>query len=73
MSTGIPTDSGSYQRNPDTLAYTPLPALRAWPMGFEHRRFECPKCNTVQNEVVASDPMKSNAVGWFSGELHPPS
>ena len=25
-------------------------------MTFEHRRFECPKCNSVQNEVIASDP-----------------
>jgi hypothetical protein len=24
-------------------------------MGFEHRLFECPKCNSVQNEVIASD------------------
>jgi hypothetical protein len=38
-------------------------------MGFEHRRFECPKCDSVQNKVVASDPMKSAYVGWFAGEL----
>ena len=43
------------------------------PMGFEHRRFECPKCNSVRNEVVASDPMKSAYVGWFAGELRAPN
>ena len=37
-------------------------------MGFEHRRFECPKCSSVQNEVVSSDPMKSASVGWLAGE-----
>jgi ribosomal protein S27AE len=43
------------------------------PMGFEHRRFECPKCNYVQNEVVASDPMKSAYAGWLAGELRAPN
>jgi hypothetical protein len=43
------------------------------PIGFEHRRFECPKCDFVQSEIIASDPMESNAVGWFAGELHPPN
>jgi hypothetical protein len=43
------------------------------PMGFEHRRFECPKCNSVQNEVIASDPMKSAYVGWLAGELRAPT
>jgi hypothetical protein len=41
--------------------------------GFEHRRFECPKCSSVQNEVVASDPMKSASVGWLAGELRAPN
>jgi hypothetical protein len=43
------------------------------PMGFEHRGFECPKCNSVQNEVVASDPMKSTSVGWLAGEIRAPN
>ena len=43
------------------------------PMTFENRRFECPKCNSVQNEVVASDPMKSASVGWLAGELRAPN
>jgi len=42
-------------------------------MGFEHRRFECPKCDSVQNEVVASDPMKSVYIGWLAGELRAPN
>jgi hypothetical protein len=39
------------------------------PVGFEHRFFECPKCDHVESVVVASDPFKSEAVGWLSGEL----
>jgi hypothetical protein len=42
-------------------------------IGFEHCLFECPKCDSVQGEIIASDPAKSNAVGWLAGELHPPS
>jgi DNA-directed RNA polymerase subunit RPC12/RpoP len=43
------------------------------PVGFEHRSFECPKCDTVQTEVIASDPMQSRAAGWLSGDLHHPT
>ena len=42
-------------------------------MGFEHRLFECPTCDFLQNEVVASDPMKSASVGWLAGELRAPT
>jgi hypothetical protein len=50
-----------------------LARISPGPLGFEHRRFECPKCNSVQNEVVANDPMKSAYVGWFAGELRAPN
>jgi len=43
------------------------------PIGFEHRLFECPKCDSVQSKIIASDPLRSNAVGWLAGELHPPN
>lgn len=39
------------------------------PVGFEHRVFECPKCDNVETRVVASDPFNSKAQGWLSGEL----
>jgi hypothetical protein len=47
------------------------PALFA--LRLKHRRFECPKCNSVQNEAVASDPMQSVYVGWIAGELRAPN
>jgi hypothetical protein len=50
-----------------------LARISPGPMGFEHRLFECPACDFVQNEVVASDPMKSASVGWLAGELRAPT
>lgn len=43
-----------------------LSRISPGPIGFEHRLFECPTCDFVQNEVVASDPMKSASVGWLA-------
>ena len=43
------------------------------PIGFEHRLFECPKCNHVETRVIASDPFKSMVTGWFAGELRAPN
>jgi hypothetical protein len=43
------------------------------PIGFEHRLFECPKCDHVEITVIASDPFKSNAAGWIAGELKAPN
>jgi hypothetical protein len=43
------------------------------PVGFEQRLFECPKCDHVEINVIASDPFKSKAVGWLDGELRTPN
>jgi hypothetical protein len=58
---------------PITTSRMMLARISPGSMGFEHRRFECPKCDSVQNEVVSSDPMKSAYVGWFAGELRAPN
>ena len=43
------------------------------PTGFELKRFDCSECDRVEQIAVPSDdPMKSDAVGWFLGELQPP-
>jgi len=40
--------------------------------GFEVRSFECPECNHVVIEGVATDPLEE-AKGWLlGGELRPP-
>ena len=49
-----------------------LASISPGPVGFEHRRFECPKCNSLKNEVVG-DPMKSAPAGWLAGELRTPN
>jgi hypothetical protein len=43
------------------------------PIGFEHRVFECPKCDHMEMSVIASDPFKSKAIGLLAGELGTPN
>src|ERR1700686_4151214 len=43
------------------------------PLDFEHRLFECPRCDHVEITVIASDPFKSRAAGWLAGELTAPN
>ena len=43
------------------------------PIGFEHRLFECPKCDHVEINIIASDPLTSTAAGWLAGELRAPN
>jgi hypothetical protein len=42
------------------------------PTGFEHRLFECPKCDHVEISVIASDSFKPKAIGWLPGDLRTP-
>jgi hypothetical protein len=39
------------------------------PEGFERGTYECRKCGQTETRVIASDPLKSDAVGWLAGEL----
>jgi hypothetical protein len=50
-----------------------LERVSAGPIGFEHRLFECPKCDQVEINVIASDPLESTAAGWLLGELRAPN
>jgi hypothetical protein len=50
-----------------------LERVSAGPVGFEHRLFECPKCDRAETRVIASDPFKSKAAGWLAGELKTPN
>jgi len=42
------------------------------PTGYELRRLNCSECDHVEQIAIPSDPMKSDATCWFTGELHPP-
>jgi hypothetical protein len=44
-------------------------AVSDGPEGFEHRRFDCLKCTVTEIRMLASDPIKSDAMRWLSGEL----
>lgn len=47
-------------------------AIASGPEGSERRSFECRKCGHRESDLVASDPLKSDAVGWTAGELRRP-
>jgi DNA-directed RNA polymerase subunit RPC12/RpoP len=49
-----------------------LARIMPGPPGFDLRNFECAKCVHAIMMKVATDPMKSNKVGWLAGELKPP-
>jgi hypothetical protein len=49
-----------------------LARISPGPDGFEIRIFECPKCDHVHQEKVASDPLKSDKARWAEGGLKPP-
>jgi hypothetical protein len=49
----------------------PLVAADREPAGCNNLTFPCEKCGQSRT-VKAADPMKSNAVGWLTGELKPP-
>ena len=50
-----------------------LTRINPGPVGFEHLRFECPRCKYVEDEVIPSDSMKSASEGWLAGELRAPN
>jgi predicted Zn finger-like uncharacterized protein len=58
---------------PHCQAKMMLERVSVGPTGFEHRVFECPKCNHVEISAIASDPFKSKAAGWLKGELRSPN
>ena len=40
---------------------------------FNLRTFECVNCDHVEKVLVAIDPIQSNVLGWFLGELRAPT
>ena len=49
-----------------------LARISPGPSGYDLRTFECGKCEHVLKEAIATDPMKSDKVGWLGGELKAP-
>jgi uncharacterized Zn finger protein len=40
--------------------------------GYEHWTLRCRKCGLVHEAQAAADPISSEVLGWFGGELKPP-
>jgi hypothetical protein len=60
-------------RCPKCRARMKLVHISSGPTGFEFGTFDCSKCDQCEQIAIPlDDPMKSDAVGWFTGELHPP-
>jgi hypothetical protein len=56
-------------RCPDCQTRMMTDAVSDGPQGFEQRTFKCFKCGHTDKRVLVSDPLKSDALGWLSGEL----
>jgi hypothetical protein len=50
-----------------------LARIMPGPKGYDLRNFECGKCDHVITVTVATDPMKSDSLGWLAGELRHPT
>jgi hypothetical protein len=42
---------------------------RSWPGWLRALEVRMLQCGDTKTNIIASDPLKSNAVGWLSGEL----
>ena len=40
---------------------------------FDVRTFECVKCDHLEKLFPANDPIQSDVLGWFLGELKAPT
>ena len=69
----IPLFAIQQLRCPKCRARMKLARVSSGPTGFELRTFDCSNCDQVEQIAIPlDDPMKSDAVGWFTGELRPP-
>jgi hypothetical protein len=69
----IPLFAIQQLRCPKCRARMKLVRASRGPTGFELRGFNCSECDHVEQIAIQSDdPMKSDAICWFTGELRPP-
>lgn len=50
-----------------------LSRIRPGRLKFEARTFECVKCHHAEKVLAAIDPIQSDVLGWFLGELRAPT
>jgi hypothetical protein len=59
-------------RCPKCRARMRLARTSPGPTGFNLRTFDCSECDHAEQIAIPNDPMKSDAVGWFTGDLRSP-
>jgi predicted Zn finger-like uncharacterized protein len=70
----IPLVAIAQLRCPKCRARMKVARTSLGPTGFEFRTFDCSQCDHVEQIAIPlDDPIKSDAVGWFTGELRPPT
>jgi len=69
----LPRHVVASRRCPQCEAATAIQRATPGRSGFEHWTLRCPKCGNISETQVQTDPMKSEAVGWLSGDLHAPT
>lgn len=73
LPTGPPLSPIERPRCQHCQTRTDLADIAPGPAGYERRTFQCPKCERVQQTLLASDPMSGDAKGWLNGELKSPN
>ena len=68
----LPRHVVASRRCPQCEAATAIQRATPGRSGFEHWTLRCPKCGNSETQVQ-TDSMKSEAVGWLSGDLHAPT
>jgi uncharacterized Zn finger protein len=68
-----PRRASASRRCPQCEARAAIQRATPGRSGFEHLTLRCPNCGNISEAQVQTDPMKSTAVGWLSGDLHAPT
>jgi len=69
----VPTVTIESQECPKCWGPMILSRIMPGRLKFDVRTFECVKCDHVEKVMVAIDPIQSNVLGWFLGELRRPT
>jgi hypothetical protein len=64
--------NGEISKKHGCLALMEVQHVAPGRLGFEHWTLRCIKCGLIHEAQAHGDPMKSEPLGWFDGELRAP-